>query len=127
MRVEYLLFTRIALLNRKKRLGHPAKAGLSRLFGHFMSTFCCRQSYNIQEQALCEWMEAMAGPQSTAFEGEKSLSEPGIYVALTYEPLNATVSMARVKSAKAGAVVLFAGKDTTPRQNAFGLTIKASG
>ena len=43
------------------------------------------------------------------FEGEQSLSEESIYVSLTYDELNATKAMARVKSPKAGAVVLFAG------------------
>ena len=55
------------------------------------------------------------------FEGEQSLSEPNIHVALTYEPLDSTKAMARVKSPKAGAVVLFAGKSfcnnlTSPSQ-----------
>ncbi|KAK1057334.1 hypothetical protein LTR74_014242 [Friedmanniomyces endolithicus] len=44
-----------------------------------------------------------------AFEDEQSLSEPNIYVSLTYNALDATTAMARVKSPKAGAVVLFAG------------------
>lgn len=43
------------------------------------------------------------------FEGEKSLSEPDVYVSLTYDELNAKTTMDRVKSPKAGAVVLFAG------------------
>ena len=43
------------------------------------------------------------------FDGEKALSEPKIYVSLTYDPLDTTAQMARVKSPKAGAVVLFAG------------------
>jgi len=47
-----------------------------------------------------------------AFEGEQSLSEPNIYVSLTYNALDATTAMARVKSPKAGAVVLFAGTRT---------------
>jgi hypothetical protein len=50
----------------------------------------------------------MAGAQK-AFEGEQSLGEVGIHVSLTYDVLDATKSMARVKSPKAGAVVLFAG------------------
>lgn len=49
-----------------------------------------------------------AGPPR-AFEGEQSLSEANIYVSLTYDPLDAAQAMARVKSPKAGAVVLFAG------------------
>ena len=48
------------------------------------------------------------------FEGEQSLSEPDIYVSLTYDPLDASAAMARVKSPKAGAVVLFAGEQTIP-------------
>ena len=43
------------------------------------------------------------------FTGEKSLAETDIYVSLTYDELDAKSSMARVKSPKAGAVVLFAG------------------
>ncbi|SMQ56325.1 unnamed protein product [Zymoseptoria tritici ST99CH_3D7] len=43
------------------------------------------------------------------FSGEQSLTEPNIYVSLTYDPLDATAQMARVKSPQAGAVVLFAG------------------
>lgn len=46
------------------------------------------------------------------FEGEQSLSEGEIYVSLTYDELDATKVMARVKSPKAGAVVLFAGRYT---------------
>ncbi len=49
-----------------------------------------------------------------AFEGEQSVSEPNIYVSLTYDALDATTAMARVKNPKAGAVVLFAGRRTTP-------------
>ncbi|EME38670.1 hypothetical protein DOTSEDRAFT_139858 [Dothistroma septosporum NZE10] len=44
-----------------------------------------------------------------SFEGEKSLEEQDIHVSLTYDALDATAQMARVKSPKAGAVVLFAG------------------
>ncbi|KAK5124331.1 hypothetical protein LTR08_005952 [Meristemomyces frigidus] len=44
-----------------------------------------------------------------AFEGTQSLTEPAIHVSLTYSPLDATATLARVKSPKAGAVVLFAG------------------
>lgn len=43
------------------------------------------------------------------FEGEKSLSESNVYVSLTYDELDAKAMMDRVKSPKAGAVVLFAG------------------
>lgn len=63
----------------------------------------------------------MADPSTTAsdssggfsarlFEGEKTISEQDIYVSLTYDELDAKKTMDRVKSAKAGAVVLFAGK-----------------
>jgi molybdopterin synthase catalytic subunit len=55
----------------------------------------------------------MANPNQQ-FEGEQSLSEPNIYVSLTYDPLNASAAMARVKSPKAGAVVLFAGMPSVP-------------
>lgn len=44
-----------------------------------------------------------------AFYGEQSLFEPNVYVSLTYDALDASQAMARVKSPKAGAVVLFAG------------------
>lgn len=48
-------------------------------------------------------------PGSKAFDGENSLSEANIYVSLTYEPLDSNAALSRVKSPKAGAVVLFAG------------------
>lgn len=44
------------------------------------------------------------------FTGEKALTEDNVYVSLTYDSLDATTHMSRVKSPKAGAVVLFAGK-----------------
>jgi hypothetical protein len=50
---------------------------------------------------------------SRLFEGEESLAEQDIYVSLTYDELNAKSIMDRVKSPKAGAVVLFAGKSST--------------
>jgi molybdopterin synthase catalytic subunit len=40
----------------------------------------------------------------------KELQEGGCYVALTYEHLDAKAIMERVRSPKAGAIVLFAGK-----------------
>lgn len=43
------------------------------------------------------------------FDGEKSHSEANVYVSLTYDELDAKAMMDRVKSPKAGAVVLFAG------------------
>jgi len=57
-----------------------------------------------------------------AFEGEQSLSEPNIYVSLTYDALDASTAMARVKSPKAGAVVLFAGTRTIPTTTTLRLT-----
>lgn len=42
--------------------------------------------------------------------------EENIYVALTYDHLNATAIMDRVKSPKAGAVVLFAGMTYPTKQ-----------
>lgn len=48
------------------------------------------------------------------FEGEKSLSEGNVYVSLTYDELDAKAMMNRVKSPKAGAVVLFAGTHLCP-------------
>ncbi|KAK3112933.1 Molybdopterin synthase catalytic subunit [Teratosphaeriaceae sp. CCFEE 6253] len=53
-------------------------------------------------------MADLKGPVKV-FDGEQSLSEPNIYVSLTYDALDANQAMARVKSPKAGAVVLFAG------------------
>ena len=50
-----------------------------------------------------------AGFSARLFEGEKALSEQDIYVSLTYDELDAKSMMNRVKSPKAGAVVLFAG------------------
>ena len=57
------------------------------------------------------------------FEGEQSLSEPNVYVSLTYDPLNASAAMARVKSPKAGAVVLFAGMPPVPFTFVLRITI----
>jgi len=53
--------------------------------------------------------ETNAGFSARLFEGEKSLSEQDVYVSLTYDELDAKSMMDRVKSPKAGAVVLFAG------------------
>lgn len=53
--------------------------------------------------------ETGAGFSARLFDGEKSLSEQDVYVSLTYDELNAKSMMDRVKSPKAGAVVLFAG------------------
>jgi hypothetical protein len=53
--------------------------------------------------------ETNAGFSARLFDGEKSLSEQDVYVSLTYDELNAKSMMDRVKSPKAGAVVLFAG------------------
>ena len=53
---------------------------------------------------------ATPNPHPTpAFPGEQVLTDANIYVSLTYDPLDATAMLARVKSPKAGAVVLFAG------------------
>ena len=54
---------------------------------------------------------SLDGPNVRKFEGEKSLEEQDVFVSLTYDPLDAQKQVNRVKSAKAGAVVLFAGKD----------------
>lgn len=56
--------------------------------------------------------EKNAGFSARLFDGEKSLSEQDVYVSLTYDELNAKHMMDRVKSPKAGAVVLFAGMAT---------------
>ncbi|KAK5717355.1 hypothetical protein LTR15_009249 [Elasticomyces elasticus] len=48
-------------------------------------------------------------PPPPAFSGEHALFEPNIHVGLTYAPLDAFAAISRVKSPKAGAVVLFAG------------------
>ena len=42
-------------------------------------------------------------------EDEEQQEEDGISVALTHETLNPTLAMTKVKSPKAGAIVLFAG------------------
>jgi hypothetical protein len=55
--------------------------------------------------------ENTTGFSARLFNGDKSLSEQDIYVSLTYDELNAKSIMDRVKSPKAGAVVLFAGMD----------------
>ncbi|MCJ1359595.1 MAG: Molybdopterin synthase catalytic subunit [Icmadophila ericetorum] len=49
------------------------------------------------------------------------LIDSDIYVELTYDALSATVAMNRVKSRKAGAIVLFAG---TTRDNFGGMPVK---
>ena len=54
------------------------------------------------------------------FDGEQSLSSENVYVSLTYDPLDATAAMARVKSPKAGAVVLFAGLPALLAQTLLG-------
>lgn len=43
------------------------------------------------------------------FDGELSRAEDNVYVSLTYDLLDSRVQLDRVKSPKAGAVVLFAG------------------
>jgi hypothetical protein len=54
---------------------------------------------------------ASSHEQQQRFVGERTLidASANIHVALTYEPLDAAAHMARVRSPKAGAVVLFAG------------------
>ncbi len=54
-----------------------------------------------------------------AFSGEQSWSEANIFVSLTQEPLDANMALSRVKSPKAGAVVLFAGKVKAAPYQAF--------
>lgn len=51
----------------------------------------------------------MADENTRQFVGEKTLSEDNVHVSLTYDPLDATKHMEKVKNPKAGAVVLFAG------------------
>jgi hypothetical protein len=48
------------------------------------------------------------------FEGEKALTSDNIYVSLTYDSLDSNIALSRVKSPKAGAVVLFAGTPHPP-------------
>jgi len=66
--------------------------------------------------------EATAGFSARLFDGEKSLSESDIYVSLTYDELNAKSIMDRVKSPKAGAVVLFAGMPSLVLPKCYNLT-----
>jgi hypothetical protein len=53
--------------------------------------------------------ETKEGFSARLFEGEQALDEQNVYVSLTYDELNANTTMDRVKSPKAGAVVLFSG------------------
>jgi hypothetical protein len=53
--------------------------------------------------------ETKADFSARLFEGEQALNEQNVYVSLTYDELNAKTTMDRVKSPKAGAVVLFSG------------------
>jgi hypothetical protein len=55
--------------------------------------------------------ETKAGFSARLFEGEQALDEQNVYVSLTYDELNAKTAMDRVKSPKAGAVVLFSGTE----------------
>jgi len=57
--------------------------------------------------------EANSGFSARLFEGEKALHEQDVFVSLTYDELDAKTTMDRVKSPKAGAVVLFSGKAST--------------
>lgn len=53
--------------------------------------------------------DAKTGFSARLFEGEQALEEQDVFVSLTYDELNAKTTMDRVKSPKAGAVVLFSG------------------
>lgn len=64
-----------------------------------------------------------AGFYSRQFEDEKSLAEPNVYVSLTYDELDAKAVMDRVKSPKAGAVVLFAGTLMYPYNTPYRLML----
>ena len=68
----------------------------------YLASQCVGSKYN---------MTSLNEPQR-AFEGEQSLTSESVYVSLTYDELDASKAMARVKSPKAGAVVLFAGTCT---------------
>lgn len=63
----------------------------------------------------------MAEPTPTA------LQEPGLYVALTHDPLDPAALMDRVRSPQAGAIVLFAGttRDSFDARAVAGLTYQA--
>ena len=56
----------------------------------------------------------MASPKETPMQTPSFLEEENIHVELTPEPLSVTQIMNRVKSPKAGAVVLFAGIHCQP-------------
>lgn len=62
------------------------------------------------EQSINTNDQGNEGFSARLFDGEKSLSEQDIYVSLTYDELDAKAMMDRVKSPKAGAVVLFSGR-----------------
>ncbi|EPS37150.1 hypothetical protein H072_9245 [Dactylellina haptotyla CBS 200.50] len=59
-------------------------------------------------------------PARPAFEGVKAVEGNGSYVGLTYDKLDITASVDRVRSPKAGAVVLFIG---TTRDNFEGKSV----
>ena len=58
---------------------------------------------------MAEIINANGDQPNRLFEGEHSLSKANVYVSLTYDELDAKALMDRVKSSRAGAVVLFAG------------------
>lgn len=62
------------------------------------------------------------GFSARLFEGEKSSSSQDVFVSLTYDELDAKNMMDRVKSPKAGAVVLFAG--TYPFSMEFAISLQ---
>ena len=80
-----------------------APLNLTSAIKHCISTASCTVELHARTQS-----EVMA-KSNRQFDGEQSVFEDDVYVSLTYEPLDATDTLARVKSPKAGAVVLFAG------------------
>lgn len=53
----------------------------------------------------------------------QSMSEENIHVELTHEPLSITGTLDRVRSPKAGALVLFAGLNPYPPRNGKNISI----
>jgi hypothetical protein len=73
------------------------------------STFISPYKHRMADSSTTASEEAKAGFSARLFECEQALEEQNVYVSLTYDELNAKTSMDRVKSPKAGAVVLFSG------------------
>jgi hypothetical protein len=73
------------------------------------STFIPLYKPRMADSSTTPSEEAKAGFSARLFEGEQALEEQNVYVSLTYDELNAKTAMDRVKSPKAGAVVLFSG------------------